>query len=99
MHGRMNIFLVMIAMVSAMIPVRSVSIAAPSDNVDIIVVIDNSGSMHSKVIKDKVAPKDFGNGSDRSGLRYEATKMLVDLLDTDDRMAVVHFSDATHILG
>ena len=46
-----------------------------------------------------VAKSDFGKGSDPTGLRYDATKMLVELLDTNDRLGVVHFSDAAGILG
>ena len=49
-------------------------------NLDIIVVIDNSGSMHGT------------GGSDPAGLRYEATKMLIDLVTANDRIGVVHFS-------
>ncbi|MFM7677461.1 MAG: vWA domain-containing protein, partial [Roseiflexaceae bacterium] len=41
----------------------------------------------------------FGRGADPRGLRYEASKMLVDLLDPSDRIGIVHFSDSTHILG
>jgi hypothetical protein len=61
--------------------------AAPgTQNLDIIVIIDNSGSMHSNY-KSSVM-----TGSDPYGLRYEATNMLVDLLDEKDRIGVVHFS-------
>ncbi len=59
------------------------TVAAQTDapaNLDIIVVIDNSGSMHGT------------GGSDPAGLRYEATKMLIDLVTTNDRIGVVHFS-------
>ncbi len=90
------LLIAVVAYVAAARPVVAQSADTP---LDIVVVIDNSGSMHSKVIKNTVANADFGKGSDPTGLRYDATKMLVELLDTNDRLGVVHFSDAAHVLG
>ena len=90
------LLIAVVAYVAAARPVVAQSADAP---LDIVVVIDNSGSMHSKVVKNMVAKSDFGKGSDPTGLRYDATKMLVELLDTNDRLGVVHFSDAAGILG
>ncbi len=90
------LLIAVVAYVAAARPVAAQSADAP---LDIVVVIDNSGSMHSKVVKNMVAKSDFGKGSDPTGLRYDATKMLVELLDTNDRLGVVHFADAAGILG
>ncbi len=90
------LLIAVVAYVAAARPVVAQSADAP---LDIVVVIDNSGSMHSKVVKNMVAKSDFGKGSDPTGLRYDATKMLVELLDTNDRLGVVHFADAAGILG
>jgi hypothetical protein len=89
----------LIAVLGFLVPYRAVAVQAADAPLDIVVVIDNSGSMHSKVVKNSVAKSDFGKGSDPTGLRYDATKMLVELLDTNDRLGVVHFSDAAGILG
>ncbi|MEY2846676.1 MAG: hypothetical protein RL076_2222 [Chloroflexota bacterium] len=83
----------------AFFPMPSMAAPQDADVIDVVVVIDNSGSMHSKVVNTMVAADGFGRGSDPHGLRYEATKMLVDLLDPADRIGIVHFSDSTHILG
>jgi hypothetical protein len=65
-------------------PSRVPSVHAQSDApLDLVVVIDNSGSM--------MAPE-YGQ-SDPQGLRYTATKLLIDLLSDQDRVAVVQFSD------
>jgi hypothetical protein len=64
------LLIAVVAYVAAARPVFAQSADAP---LDIVVVIDNSGSMHSKVIKNSVAKADFGKGSDPTGLRYDAT--------------------------
>ena len=54
-------------------------------NLDLTIVIDNSGSMMGSA------------GADPTGLRFSAAKMLVDLVSNQDRVGVVVFS-TTHML-
>lgn len=51
---------------------------------DLVIVMDNSGSMDNE---------EFGE-ADPTGLRYDAAKMLIDLLSPEDRIGLVQFSDA-----
>ncbi len=54
-----------------------------SDNIDVVLVIDSSGSMHSY--------DGYWKGSDDNDLRLKAAKMLVDSMDKGDGVAVVDF--------
>lgn len=58
--------------------------AANDQPLDIVVVIDNSGSMSQ---------------NDPAGLRYQAASMLIDLLGDRDRIAFVTFSTTTQPLN
>ena len=80
-----------LAVSGLLMPVR-VTASSSAQNLDIIVIIDNSGSMHSNYKSTAMT------GSDPYGLRYEATNMLVDLLDEKDRVGVVHFSKTARTL-
>jgi hypothetical protein len=84
---KLTIIILMMWVCVVMFGASKPNVYAQSDNIDIVVVIDNSGSMHSK------------NGSDPSGLRYEATKMLINLVTENDRIGIVHFSDNARVVG
>lgn len=55
-----------------------------SSNLDVILVIDNSGSMKS---------------SDSDGLRWSAAQLFVDLATAGDRIGAIRFSDEVELLG
>ena len=84
---------------SMLTPTPALAAPTPDTPIDVVVMIDNSGSMHSAVRQNKVAAADWGKGADPHGLRYAATTMLLDVLDPSDRLGVVHFSDTARILG
>jgi hypothetical protein len=87
------LFLAVFLALSGLFVPAPATAATSAQNLDIIVIIDNSGSMHSNA-KSKAM-----TGSDPYGLRYEATTMLVDLLDEKDRIGVVHFSKTARTVG
>lgn len=62
---------------------------APHEPVDIVLVIDNSGSM---------ALEQYG-GNDIEGLRFAAARLLVDLAAEGDRVAVVQFASSASVIG
>jgi len=84
--------LVLIALIGGALAIAPPATAQSSLNLplDLVVVVDNSGSM---------TEPDYGE-SDPRGLRYDATSMLIDLLNDDDRIGLVHFATrANNILG
>jgi len=87
------LFLAVFLALSGLFVPAPATAATSAQNLDIIVIIDNSGSMHSNA-KSKAM-----TGSDPYGLRYEATTMMVDLLDETDRIGVVHFSKTARTVG
>lgn len=64
--------------------------AQPNSDIplDLIIVIDNSGSMGNA----DGNPATEDNGTDPSGLRFDAASMLIDLVSPQDRVGIVIFS-------
>lgn len=67
---------------------RAAAQDAPREPVDIVLVIDNSGSMWP-------GPEN----NDPEGLRYAAARLLVDLAGEGDRVAVVQFGSDAQVIG
>ncbi len=72
------LFLLAIFLVQSLGLPRDNALAQTSQHLDLVIVIDNSGSM---------------DGNDPRGLRYSSAYMLLDLLSDKDRVAIVNFSD------
>ena len=84
--------LVLIALIGGALAIIPPATAQSSLNLplDLVVIVDNSGSM---------TEPDYGE-SDPRGLRYDATSMLIDLVNDDDRIGLVHFATrANNMLG
>lgn len=64
------------------------SARAQSEPVDVILVIDDSGSMGPQ----------YGS-NDLAGLRYAAARLLVDLAGEQDRIAIVRYGSTAALLG
>lgn len=77
-----------LCMLTALIPV-SASAATTNDKWNIILVIDCSGSLIGS------AEKDYRNGSDNDGLRYEAISALLDILHDGNNVGAVMFAGNT----
>lgn len=59
------------------------SSAAGSSKLDVVLLIDSSGSMLS---------------TDPGNLRYEGAELLLQFLDSDDRLAIVSFAGSAHVI-
>ena len=66
-----------------------------SRGIDVILLIDVSGSMADKdgQLKSNNRPKEDWNGSDPDRMRWDAVKLLVDLLDSRDRVLIRRFNE------
>lgn len=89
----LHVYILLACILSILIaPNTSVSAQTVStEGIDIVVVLDDSGSMRT----DRVT----GPGSDDLNLRYSAAKLLLNLIDNDDRIAFVRFDSKAESIG
>jgi hypothetical protein len=73
-------------------PVTAAQLITTDDTgIDVVVVLDDSGSMSGDCIN--------CIASDPNNLRYSAAKLLLQLLDNSDRIAFVRFGDDARLIG
>lgn len=71
-------------------PVYSQDVTTTAHPIDVVIVLDDSGSMH---------PCCFNPPSDPDYLRYSAARLLVHLADDDDRIATIRFDQSVENVG
>ena len=86
-------------------PVVSSTLASPTQPVDVVVLLDDSGSMATcwpwppnggTPFQPPCGGVSKNPPSDPSELRYSAARLLVELADDTDRIAVVRFDSEAH---
>jgi hypothetical protein len=68
-------------------------VLAPSDGLDVVLVVDVSGSMFSKDAGRVADPSQYNpNGSDPDRLRWDAVELVLNLLSAEDRVLILPFN-------